>query len=81
VEQPVVLSPDPVPAATPAPVVTPPPATPPTPTTARVRPEKKAVPVARDTGQRTEEKRRWGLTALILVLGGGAAAAHGRRHR
>jgi hypothetical protein len=37
--------------------------------------------VAADTGRRTQEKRRWGLTALILVLGGGAAVAHVRRHR
>ncbi len=85
VEQPVVLSPDPVPAPAPSPVVAPTPSTavpPPAPKAApRVRPEKKAEPVAQDTGRRTEEKRRWGLTALILVLGGGAAAGHLRRHR
>ncbi|WP_410641776.1 DUF6923 family protein [Amycolatopsis sp. lyj-346] len=84
VEQPVVVPPSPAPAP-PPPVVTPPPSTsvppPPPPTTPRARPEKEAAPVAQDTGQRTEEKRRWGLTALILVLGGGAAVARGRRHR
>ena len=66
---------------TPAP---PPPVTPkpPAPATSRhVRPTPKPQPVAEDTGRRTEEKRRWGLTALILILGGGAAAAHVRRHR
>ncbi|GHG10238.1 MULTISPECIES: DUF6923 family protein [Amycolatopsis] len=85
VEQPVVVPPAPVPAPTPAPVVTPTPSTPapppPPPTTPRARPEKPAEPVVRDTGRRTEEKRRWGLTALLLVLGGGAAVAHVRRHR
>ncbi|ADJ43335.1 hypothetical protein AMES_1512 [Amycolatopsis mediterranei S699] len=89
VEQPVVLPPAPVPAPTPPAVVTPPPSTPAPsppppapPTTHHARPEEKTEPVAQDTGRRrTQEKRRWGLTALILVLGGGAAAAHGRRHR
>ncbi|MFF1606668.1 DUF6923 family protein [Amycolatopsis sp. NPDC058278] len=86
VEQPVVLPPAPVPAPTPPPVVTPTPATPapspPPPTTrSHARTEKKTEPVAQDTGRRTEEKRRWGLTALILVLGGGAAVGHVRRHR
>ncbi|MDQ7802651.1 hypothetical protein Q5425_02835 [Amycolatopsis sp. A133] len=84
VEQPVVLPPpDPVPAPPPSPVVTPAPSAPEPPptTTSRARPVKEAETVVRDTGVRTEEKRRWGMTALILVLGGGAAAAHGRRHR
>ncbi|WP_086853024.1 DUF6923 family protein [Amycolatopsis kentuckyensis] len=86
VEQPVVLPPAPVPAPTPTQVVTPTPSSPapspsPSPTTPRARPEKEAEPVVQDTGHRTEEKRRWGLTALILVLGGGAAVAHVRRHR
>ncbi|SEC01347.1 hypothetical protein SAMN04489727_2238 [Amycolatopsis tolypomycina] len=82
-QQPVVVPPSPAPTPTPAPVVTPTP-TPspaPPPTTPRARPEKEPEPVARDTGRRTEEKRRWGLAALLLVLGGGAAIAHGRRHR
>jgi hypothetical protein len=29
----------------------------------------------------TEEKRRWGLTVLILVMAAGAAAARAARHR
>lgn len=89
VEQPVALPPSPVPAPAPTPVVTPPPSAsvpppapvPPPPTTPRPRPVAKAAPVAKDTGRRTAEKRRWGLTALILVLGGSAAAGHVRRHR
>jgi hypothetical protein len=86
VEQPVVAPPVPSPApvvAPPPPVPTPEPATPvpPPPTSHRALPEKKAEPVAKDTGRRTEEKRRWGLTALLLVLGGGAAVGHVRRHR
>ncbi|UOX85797.1 hypothetical protein MUY14_28955 [Amycolatopsis sp. FBCC-B4732] len=83
VEQP--AAPVPVPAPTPAPVVrprevTPAPAPPPT-SAPRARPTEKPQPVADDTAHRTRQQRRWGLTALILVLGGGAAAAHGRRHR
>ncbi|MEV7097366.1 hypothetical protein AB0M80_31405 [Amycolatopsis sp. NPDC051045] len=87
VEQPVIppAVPSPAPAAAlpPSPVPTPmPPApAPPTPASHRALPAKKAEPVAKDTGRRTEEKRRWGLTALLLVLGGGAAVGHVRRHR
>ncbi len=82
VEQRVDLPPPaPVPSPPPSPVVTPAPDTPVPPTTHRARPGKHTEPVVRDAGDRTEVKRRWGLTALILVLGGGAAAAHGRRHR
>ncbi len=85
VERPVVVPPSPVPPPPPV-VVTPPPATPepppPTPSPApHVRPTKKAEVVASDSGHRTQQKRRWGLTALILVLGGGAAVSHVRRHR
>jgi hypothetical protein len=29
----------------------------------------------------TEEKRRWGLTAIVLILAAGAAAARAARHR
>jgi hypothetical protein len=29
----------------------------------------------------TEEKRRWGLTILIMVVAAGAAAARAARHR
>jgi len=71
----------PAPSPAPVPVVTPTPAPPEPPTTThRARPQKETEPVVQDTGLRTEEKRRWGLTALILVLGG-AAVAHVRRHR
>jgi hypothetical protein len=86
VEQPVVLPPSPSPTSAP-PVVTPPPSTPEPPPppppspSPHLPPTKKAEVVASDSGKRTQEKRRWGLTALILVLGGGAVAAHGRRHR
>jgi hypothetical protein len=52
----------------------------PPPTSPHARPTEKPKPVAQDTGLRTEEKRRWGLTTLILVLGAGAVAA-ARRHR
>ncbi|RSD26025.1 DUF6923 family protein [Amycolatopsis eburnea] len=85
VEQPAAPTPAPTPA--PAPVVRPRTSTtapePPPPTTSsrHARPTGKPQPVVEDTARRTQEKRRWGLTALILVLGGGAAAAHGRRHR
>ncbi|OXM64516.1 DUF6923 family protein [Amycolatopsis vastitatis] len=82
VERPVVLPPTTsTPAPAPPPSATPSP-TPSAPATSRhARPAPKPQPVAEDTGRRTQEQRRWGLTALILVLGGGAAAAHVRRHR
>ncbi|MFJ7218573.1 DUF6923 family protein [Amycolatopsis sp. NPDC098790] len=85
VEQPAVVAPTPTPtpeaAPVPAPkVVEPPPPSAP-PSKKRVQPTEEPEPVVQDTGVRTQEKRRWGLTALILVLGGGAAMAHGRRHR
>ncbi|MEV6876391.1 hypothetical protein [Amycolatopsis sp. NPDC051128] len=78
VEQPDAAVPPPAP--TPAPVVTPTPSAP-VPPSRHARPAEKTEPPPTDTGLRTEAKRRWGLTALILVLGGGAAAAHRRRHR
>ncbi|GAB3160415.1 hypothetical protein GCM10027258_75620 [Amycolatopsis stemonae] len=87
VEQPAAVTPTPTPTPTPAPAPTPAPtpgvrAAPPPKTSApHARPTKQAEPVVRDTAARTEEKRRWGVTALILVLGGGAAAGHVRRHR
>ncbi|MET8854400.1 hypothetical protein [Amycolatopsis sp. NPDC004625] len=85
VEQRVDLPPSPSPAPTPTVLAPTPPAPeppPPAPPTSRhARPAKKAEVVTSDTGQRTQEKRRWGLTALILVLGGSAAAARARRHR
>jgi len=51
------------------------------------KPSRSAVPRERkeaaetDTHARTKEKRRWGLTALVLILGGGAAAGAVRRAR
>jgi hypothetical protein len=36
---------------------------------------------AGSTQDATDEKRRWGLTALLLILGAGAAAARAARHR
>jgi hypothetical protein len=83
VEQPV--APVPTPTPTPTPVVTPPPRAveppPPPPSKRHVQPTEEPAPVVQDTAARTQEKRRWGLTALILVLGGGAAVGHVRRHR
>ncbi len=84
VEQPVVVPPAPAPAPLPTPVVTPPPsasAPPPPSPSPHVHPAKKAEVAAPDTGKRTQQKRRWGLTVLILVLGGAAAGGHARRHR
>ncbi|MCR6490708.1 hypothetical protein M8542_48720 [Amycolatopsis sp. OK19-0408] len=85
VEQPVAPTPAPTPTPTPAPapVAMPAPkvqAPPPPPAKPHIRPTEKPQPVVEDTAKRTQEKRRWGLTALILVLGSGAAVAH-RRHR
>ncbi len=83
VEQPAAVAPTPAPV--PAPVVAPTPSevepTPaPPPSKRHVQPTEKPEPVVEGTAVKTKEKRRWGLTALILVLGGGAAVAH-RRHR
>jgi hypothetical protein len=81
VERAVALPPAPTP--TPTPVATPvEPAPVPTPPPSKryVQPTEKPEPVVDGTAVKTKEKRRWGLTALILVLGGGAAVAH-RRHR
>lgn len=47
-----------------------------------MRPEREpAAPVATGVRPETEEKRRWALTAVIVVLAAGAAAARGmHRH-
>lgn len=82
VEQPVAVAPTPTP--TPTPVVTPEPRAvelTPSPSKRHVQPTEEPEPVVQGTAVKTKEKRRWGLTALILVLGGGAAVAHVRRHR
>jgi hypothetical protein len=65
------------------PVVVPPtvPGATPPPASRHARTPDKPVAVVTGTGLTTEAKRRWGVTALILVLGGGAAVAHVRRHR
>ncbi|UMP01217.1 DUF6923 family protein [Amycolatopsis sp. EV170708-02-1] len=69
------------PAPTSAPQVAPQP-----PVSAR-KPSRSAAPRERkeaeetDTHARTKEKRRWGLTALVLIIGGGAAAGAVRRGR
>lgn len=74
-EQPPSVNPAPV-SAPADPVAAPAAAAPP----ANFRPVPTAGPVA-DAGERVEKHRRWGLTALVLILGGGAAAAHVRRGR
>ncbi len=85
VEQPAAVAPTPTPTPTPvattAPKAVEPVPPPPPPSKRHAQPTEEPEPVVQDTGVRTQEKRRWGLTALILVLGGGAAVAHGRRHR
>ncbi|MEU0797698.1 hypothetical protein ABZ342_47180 [Amycolatopsis sp. NPDC005961] len=82
VEQPAAVAATPAP--TPPPVATPTPRAvelPPPPSKRHVQPTPTPEPVVEGTAVKTQEKRRWGLTALILVLGGGAAAGHVRRHR
>ena len=77
------VAPAPTPTPTPTPVATPvelAPAPTAPPSKRYVQPTEKPEPVVDGTAVKTKEKRRWGLTALILVLGGGAAVAH-RRHR
>lgn len=44
-------------------------------------PRDRRVEAVAEDDERTAKKRRWGLTALILILGGGAAAHAVRRHR
>ncbi|MGW5717290.1 DUF6923 family protein [Amycolatopsis sp. NPDC003865] len=86
VEQPAVVTPTPTPTPTPTSAAAPAPKAvelppPPAPSKRHAQPTEKPEPVAQDTGVRTQEKRRWGVTALILVLGSGAAVGHVRRHR
>ncbi|MFD6068975.1 DUF6923 family protein [Amycolatopsis lurida] len=69
------------PASTPAPKVVPPPAPVPKPSRSAAPRERKEEAAETDSLARTKEKRRWGLTALVLILGGGAAAAAVRRGR
>ncbi|MEV6647604.1 hypothetical protein [Amycolatopsis sp. NPDC051371] len=82
VEQPAAVVSTPTP--TPTSVVTPTPRAVepvPPPSKRHAQPTEKPEPVVEGTAVKTQEKRRWGLTALILVLGGGAAVGHVRRHR
>ncbi|MBM7772291.1 hypothetical protein JOD54_002495 [Actinokineospora baliensis] len=83
----------PVISTTPVPVVPPPPTTAaPTPAPApapaatakrpyRQQPTTEAPQVSARARSSTEEKRRWGLTAIVLIVGAGAAAAAGHRRR
>ncbi|EME52896.1 DUF6923 family protein [Amycolatopsis decaplanina] len=68
------------PVPTPAPQVIPPPVPAPKPSRSAAPKERKAA-AETDSHARTKEKRRWGLTALVLILGGGAAAGAVRRAR
>ncbi len=77
-------SPTPTPTSSPAPtpktIVPPAPAVPkPTRKASPTRVREAAAKI--DPHKRTKEKRRWGLTALVLILGGGAAAGAVRRAR
>ncbi|MER6667433.1 serine protease [Amycolatopsis japonica] len=75
-------SPSSSPAPTSAPQVMPqPPVSPPRPSRSAAPRERKEVAAEVDAHARTKEKRRWGLTALVLILGGGAAAGAVRRAR
>ncbi|RSM55106.1 serine protease [Amycolatopsis sp. WAC 01376] len=78
-------SPTPTPSSSPAPTstakVTPPPVAVPKPSRSASPRERKEEAAETDAHARTEEKRRWGLTALVLILGGGAAAGAVRRGR
>jgi len=76
VEQAPVVAPTPTP--TPTPTTTP---VAPAPTSHHAAPTPTSVAPQAEHANRTEVKRRWGLTALVLVLGGGAAMTHLRRHR
>ncbi|MEU9686700.1 DUF6923 family protein [Amycolatopsis japonica] len=79
-------SPSPSPSSSPAPTSAPqvmpqPPVSPPKPSRSAAPRERKEVAAEVDSHARTKEKRRWGLTALVLILGGGAAAGAVRRAR
>ncbi|MEV8613152.1 hypothetical protein AB0383_35480 [Amycolatopsis sp. NPDC051373] len=68
--------PQPPNAPSPAPIVASTSVAPPT----KFRPVATPQPVA-DAGHRVEKQRRWSVAVLVLVIGGGAAAAHVRRGR
>ncbi|MGX7827183.1 DUF6923 family protein [Actinokineospora sp. 24-640] len=53
----------------------------PVPTPQLVRQSKRPPSSSATPDNATEEKRRWGLTALVLILGASAAASGARRHR
>ncbi|MFE6611748.1 DUF6923 family protein [Amycolatopsis sp. NPDC057786] len=69
------------PAPAPAPQAVPPPASVPKPSRTAAPRERKEEAAETDSLARTKEKRRWGLTALVLIVGGGAAAGAVRRGR
>ncbi|AGM04204.1 hypothetical protein AORI_1616 [Amycolatopsis keratiniphila] len=79
-------SPSPTPSSSPAPrsapqVMPQPPVSAPRPSRSVAPRERKEAAEEVDPHARTKEKRRWGLTALVLILGGGAAAGAVRRAR
>ncbi|MFC9255324.1 DUF6923 family protein [Amycolatopsis thailandensis] len=71
----------PPPTSAPSRAVVPPPAPVPTKPSRGAAPKEKKAAAQADSHARTKEKRRWGLTALVLILGGGAAAGAVRRAR
>ncbi|MEW2501204.1 hypothetical protein AB0878_12030 [Amycolatopsis sp. NPDC047767] len=64
-------------ATSPAPIVASTSVAPPT----KFRPVATPQPAVADAGHRVEKQRRWSVAVLVLVIGGGAAAAHVRRGR
>ncbi|EMD28544.1 serine protease [Amycolatopsis azurea DSM 43854] len=71
----------PSPTPSPSPKVVPPPAPIPAKPSRGAAPKERKASAQSDPHARTKEKRRWGLTALVLILGGGAAAGAVRRAR
>ncbi|HET6290416.1 MAG TPA: serine protease [Amycolatopsis sp.] len=78
-------TPTPGPSSSPAPPfaakVIPPPVAVPKPSRSAPPKERKEEAAEIDSHARTKEKRRWGMTALVLILGGAAAAGAVRRAR
>ncbi|MFD9965612.1 DUF6923 family protein [Amycolatopsis sp. NPDC058986] len=82
--------PPPPPVTSAPPATKPPTAPPPTPPTSSKRPHPAATPTPsqsqaadakRSHAESVKTQRRWGVTALVLVLGAGAVATHVRRGR
>jgi hypothetical protein len=78
-------APAPLPTGAQPPPTTAQPPSPPAPTTSGTGSGRDRDPVvvegAGSTQDAIDEKRRWGLTALLLILGAGAVAARAARHR